>query len=56
LKAAQTRFDLANLQIALLGKTQRAQAELLLTRTPSWDLTITQILSARLSLQGRAPG
>jgi hypothetical protein len=56
LKAAQTRFDLASLQIALLGKTQRAQAELLLTRTPAWDLNITQILSARLSLQGRVPG
>ncbi len=51
LKAAQTRFDLANLQIALLGKTQRAQAELLLTRRPSWDLSITDILAARLSLQ-----
>jgi hypothetical protein len=53
LKAAQTSFDLANSQIALLGKVQVAQAELLLKRRPSWDLDVTSILSTRLSLKIR---
>lgn len=51
LRAAQARFDLAIAQIGLLGKTQLAQAELLLKPTPAWDTNVTQILQTRLFVQ-----
>lgn len=55
LKAAQARFDLAIAQIGLLGKTQLAQAELLMKRTPVWETSVKEILQTKLFVQAQAP-
>jgi hypothetical protein len=55
LKAAQARFDLSIARIGLLGKTQLAQAELLMKPTPVWETSVKDILQTRLFVQSQSP-